>query len=100
VTVVYSRRAVRGLTLIELLVAMAVGLVVVLAAVSALTVARRGFTTVDAASQLRDNGRFAADMIQRIGVQTGYKDVFFARPTGSRPRPTRRPASWASTTPR
>ncbi len=73
-----SRRAVRGLTLIELLVAMAVGLVVVLAAVSALTVARRGFTTVDAASQLRDNGRFAADMIQRIGVQTGYKDVFFA----------------------
>lgn len=71
-------RAVRGLTLIELLVAMAVGLVVVLAAVSALTVARRGFTTVDAASQLRDNGRFAADMIQRIGVQTGYRDVFFA----------------------
>ena len=76
-----NRRAVRGLTLIELLVAMAVGLVVVLAAVSALTVARRGFTTVDAASQLRDNGRFAADMIQRIGVQTGYKDVFFAATT-------------------
>lgn len=73
-----NRRAARGLTLIELLVAMAVGLVVVLAAVSALTVARRGFTTVDAASQLRDNGRFAADMIQRIGVQTGYKDVYFA----------------------
>lgn len=73
-----SRRAVRGLTLVELLVAMAVGLVVVLAAVSALSVAQRGFTTVDAASQLRDNGRFAADMIQRIGVQAGYKDVFFA----------------------
>jgi type IV pilus assembly protein PilW len=87
-----SRRAVRGLTLIELLVAMAVGLVVVLAAVSALTVARRGFTTVDAASQLRDNGRFAADMIQRIGVQTGYKDVFFAattrQPTTSDPAPS------------
>lgn len=87
-----SRRAVRGLTLIELLVAMAVGLVVVLAAVSALTVARRGFTTVDAASQLRDNGRFAADMIQRIGVQTGYKDVFFAstprQPTTTDPAPS------------
>jgi type IV pilus assembly protein PilW len=92
VTVIYSRRAVRGLTLIELLVAMAVGLVVVLAAVSALTVARRGFTTVDAASQLRDNGRFAADMIQRIGVQTGYKDVFFAatnrQPTATDPAPS------------
>ena len=73
-----TRSAVRGLTLVELLVAMAVGLVVVLAAISALSVARRGFTTVDAASQLRDNGRFAADMIQRIGVQAGYKDVFFA----------------------
>lgn len=73
-----SRHSLRGLTLIELLVAMAVGLIVVAAAVSALTVARRGFTTVDAASQLRDNGRFAADMIQRIGVQTGYRDVFFA----------------------
>jgi type IV pilus assembly protein PilW len=87
-----NRRAERGLTLIELLVAMAVGLVVVLAAVSALTVARRGFTTVDAASQLRDNGRFAADMIQRIGVQTGYKDVFFAatnrQPTATDPAPS------------
>lgn len=68
----------RGLTLIELLVAMALGLVIVLAAVAALLVARRGFTTVDAASQLRDNGRFASDVVQRIGVQTGYRDVFFA----------------------
>jgi len=68
----------RGLTLIELLVAMALGLVIVLAAVAALLVARRGFTTVDAVSQLRDNGRFASDVVQRIGVQTGYRDVFFA----------------------
>ncbi|MEP6720199.1 MAG: PilW family protein [Variovorax sp.] len=73
----------RGMTLIELLVAMAVGLLVVLAAVAALTVARRGFTTVDAASQLRDSSRFAADMIQRIGVQTGYQDVYFAATTRS-----------------
>lgn len=68
----------RGLTLIELLVAMVIGLVIVLAAVAALTVARRGFTTVDAASQLRDSGRFAADLIQRVGAQTGYRDVFIA----------------------
>lgn len=80
----------RGLTLVELLVAMAVGLVVVLAAVSALTVARRGFTTVDAASQLRDSGRFATDLIQRIGVQAGYRDVVFAarqRKTPADPAP-------------
>jgi type IV pilus assembly protein PilW len=73
-----ARRAASGLTLIELLVAMTVGLLVMLAAGAALTSAQRGFITVDAASQLRDSGRFAADMIQRIGVQTGYRDVFFA----------------------
>ncbi len=68
----------RGLTLIELLVAMVIGLVIVLAAVASLTVARTGFVTVDAASQLRDSGRFAADLIQRVGVQAGYRDVFIA----------------------
>ena len=71
----------RGLTLVELLVAMVIGLVIVLAAVAALTMARRGFSSVDAASQLRDNGRFAADLIQRLAVQSGYKDVDFARRT-------------------
>lgn len=78
------------MTLVELLVAMAVGLIVVLAAVSALTVARRGFITVDAASQLRDSGRFATDLIQRIGIQTGYRDVVFAarqRKTPADPAP-------------
>jgi len=73
-----SQQRTRGLTLIELLVAMVIGLVIVLAAVAALTVARRGFNTVDAASQLRDSGRFAADLIQRVGAQTGYRDVFIA----------------------
>lgn len=68
----------RGMTLVELLVAMTISLIIVLAAVAALTVARRGFSTVDAASQLRDSGRFAADLIQRLGVQAGYKDVRFA----------------------
>ncbi|HUD33332.1 MAG TPA: PilW family protein [Variovorax sp.] len=68
------RRSASGLTLIELMVAMVIGLVIMLAAVAALTVARRGFTTVDAASQLRDNGRFASDLIQRIGEQAGYRD--------------------------
>lgn len=68
----------QGLTLIELLVAMVIGLVIVLAAVASLTVARTGFTAVDASSQLRDSGRFASDLIQRVGVQTGYRDVYAA----------------------
>ena len=68
----------RGFTLIELLVAMLIGFIVVLAAVAALSVSRIGFTTVDAASQLRDNARFAADIIERITVQTGFRDTYFA----------------------
>ena len=73
-----SRNTQRGLTLVELMVAMALSLVIALAAIAALTVARRGFTTVDAASQLRDNGRFATDIIQRLGVQAGYEEVRWA----------------------
>ena len=87
----HSHRAgVAGLTLIELMVAMVIGLVIVLASVAALTVARRGFTTVDAASQLRDNGRFASDLLQRVAAQAGYRDVFIVtRPASS--DPTREP---------
>lgn len=65
------------------MVAMVVGLLVVLAAGAALTVSRNGFTTVDSASQLRDSTRFAADLIQRISVQTGFRDAFFAASTPS-----------------
>lgn len=67
-----------GMTLVELLVALAIGLVVTLAAVSALVATRRGFNTVDASSQLRENGRYASDLIQRIVVQTGFKDPYLA----------------------
>lgn len=68
----------RGLTMVELLVALVISLLIALAAISALTVTRQGFNTVDAASQLRDNGRFAADLIQRVAVQSGFKDVIYA----------------------
>ena len=66
-----------GFTLVELLVAMAISSVIAIAAVSALLVSRQGLATVDAASQLRDNARFATDLIQRLGVQTGYKDLIY-----------------------
>ena len=68
----------RGFTMVELLVAMVISLLIALAAISALTVTRQGFTTVDASSQLRDNGRFISDLIQRLGVQSGYKDTLYA----------------------
>ena len=74
-------RRTRGFTLIELMVSMVIGLLVVLAAVAALLVARNGFTATDAASQLRDNARFAVLALDRIGVQSGFKDVAFATVT-------------------
>lgn len=71
----------QGFTLVELMVALALSLVVVLASVSALLVSRQGFTGVDAASQLRDNARFATDFITRLSLQSGFKDVTFAADT-------------------
>jgi type IV pilus assembly protein PilW len=68
----------RGLTMIELLVAMVISLLIVLAAAAALTVTKRGFSTVDTSSQLRDNIRFTTDLMQRLGVQTGYRDIVYA----------------------
>ncbi len=68
----------RGFTMVELLVALVISLLIALAAISALTVTRQGFTTVDVASQLRDNGRFATDLIQRLAVQSGYQDTPYA----------------------
>lgn len=72
------RKSQLGLTLVELLVALVISTVVVVAAFSALIVSRQGFTATDSASQLRDNARFLTDLIQRIGVQAGYLDYKFA----------------------
>jgi type IV pilus assembly protein PilW len=72
----------RGFTLVELMVALALSLLVVAASVSALLVSRQGFTSVDAASQLRDNARFATDFITRLSVQSGFKDVAFVDTSG------------------
>jgi type IV pilus assembly protein PilW len=66
-----------GFTLVELMVALALSLLVVLAAVSALLVSRQGFTSVDAATQLRDNARFATDFITRLSVQSGFRDLAY-----------------------
>lgn len=64
-----------GVTLVELMVALVIGLVVSAAAVAALIVARNGFNTVDSTAQLRENARFTADLVQRLAVQAGFEDV-------------------------
>lgn len=73
----------KGLTLVELMVAVAISLIVVLAATAALLVSRQGFRQVDATAQLRENAKFSENLIQRLAVQAGYRDVVYA----ATPRP-------------
>ena len=68
----------RGLTLVELLVAMALGLVITGAAVTTLVISQQGFRSVDAALQVRDNARFASDIMRRVILQAGYLSPQFA----------------------
>lgn len=67
--------------MVELLVAMLISTFIAIAAIAALLISRQGFTAVDAASQLRDNARFATEILQRLGVQTGFQDVMYAATT-------------------
>jgi type IV pilus assembly protein PilW len=73
--VIAARAAQSGFTLIELLVALVLSLLIALAAVGALIASRQGFSGVEAASQLRDNSRFATELIQRVVVQAGFQPV-------------------------
>ena len=68
-----------GLTLLELLVALGLGLIVVTIAATALLVGQRGYRAVDATTALRDRERFATDLISRVVVQAGYQDFGTAK---------------------
>lgn len=56
------------------MVALVLGLLIAMAAVAALIVARQGFSTVDNSTQLRENARFAASVLERIAIQANYND--------------------------
>ena len=62
------------MTLVELLVALGLGLVVVVIAASALLLGQRGYRAVDASTDLRNRERFASDLLSRVIVQAGYQD--------------------------
>jgi type IV pilus assembly protein PilW len=70
-----------GLTLVELMVAVVLGLLIAAASVAALIVARQGFKSVDSAAQMRENARFAASLIQRIAVQAGFENAAYGQIT-------------------
>ena len=70
-----SVRKQSGLTLLELLVALGLGLVVVAIALVALTSGQQGYRAVDATTGLRERERFATDLISRVVVQSGFQDL-------------------------
>lgn len=63
-----------GMTLIELLVALALGLLVTVIAATALLLGQQGYRAVDATTSLRDRERFAVGLITRLVVQAGFQD--------------------------
>ncbi|MEJ8809969.1 PilW family protein [Variovorax ureilyticus] len=64
----------RGVTLIELMVAMALGLVVVLAASTAFLAGKRLFDTDSDVQAVQDSLRFARYVVQGLVRQAGYAD--------------------------
>lgn len=67
-----SRRPARGLTIVELMVALTVGLIV-LAATSVLFVgSSRGRTQLETSADVIENGRYAIDMLSRELSQAGF----------------------------
>lgn len=61
-----------GLTLIELLLAMALGLIVTLASISLLISSKAGYLTLDEMSRVEESGRFAIETISRAVRQAGF----------------------------
>lgn len=70
----FSARNQHGLTLVELLVALSMGLLVVLVATSSLLMSQQGFRSVDATTELRDRERFTVELITRLILQAGFQD--------------------------
>jgi type IV pilus assembly protein PilW len=64
-----------GLTLIELMIALVLMLLVSLAATSLVSFGSNSYNNLDQINQLRDNARFARELITRSVLQAGYQDL-------------------------
>ncbi len=68
----------QGLSLIELMVALVISLVIVIAASAFFLGSSRSRDTQDAASLLQDNARFATEVITRSIQQAGYQNYIWS----------------------
>lgn len=64
----------RGVTLIELLVSMALGVFIVAGTIQIFIGSKQTYRTQVALSRLQENGRFALDMLQQSLRMTGYRN--------------------------
>lgn len=71
---VATRPQQRGLTLIELMIAMAIGLVIVLAASTAFLAGKKLFNTDADVQEVQDSLRFTRHVVQGLIRQAGYAD--------------------------
>lgn len=65
----------RGFGLIEILVALLIGLIVLGAVWNVFLSSRQGYRTNDALTRVQDNGRFSANLLSRELRLTGYKGL-------------------------
>jgi type IV pilus assembly protein PilW len=76
------RSAQRGLTLIEILVAMVLMLLVTLATITLFSINSQSYKTVDASQELNDSARFTFEVIGQALRNAGYQE-YMERSTGS-----------------
>lgn len=72
-----SRSRQRGLSLIELMIALVLGLFIIGGVISVFVGSTRSFDSNEALSRVQENGRFALDMIAEELRNTGYKGSCF-----------------------
>lgn len=70
-----SRQPSRGLTLVELLVGMVIGLFLTAGIVTVFVGTKQGYRLTEAMSRLQENGRFAVEYLSRDLRQAGYRDI-------------------------
>ena len=67
-----SKRSTKGLTLIELMVSLVIGLLLAIAASSTYLYSKQAYNAVSETSQLEENGRMALDLLTRYVQSAGY----------------------------
>ena len=70
----HSRARQTGFTLTELMIALVLGLLVVLAATSLVVTSRATYRNQDEATRVAENGRFALELVDRLVRLSGYTD--------------------------